>query len=87
LSASLLQKCDGGNVPQATIWAAFWRLCQQVTYEVNFLPADILAIATQRLANAKYQGSQILLRTYPAQRGIGAVSCCLTGQSIGTQQH
>jgi hypothetical protein len=34
-------------------------LCQQVAYEVNFLPADFLVIATQGLVNTKYWGSQI----------------------------
>jgi hypothetical protein len=44
-------------------------MCQYVTLEVNYLPADFLAIATQRLVNAKYRGRQILPRAYPAQRG------------------
>jgi hypothetical protein len=41
-------------------------MCQQVAYEVNSLPADFLAIATYGLANAKYQGSQILTCVDPA---------------------
>jgi hypothetical protein len=63
------------------ILAVFRPLCQQVAYEVNSLPADFLAIATQGLVNAKYQGSQILLCAYPSQSRIGAGFCCLTGQS------
>jgi hypothetical protein len=43
------------------------RLCQQVAYEVNSMTADFLAIATQGLVNAKYRGSQILYRVYPAR--------------------
>jgi hypothetical protein len=35
--------------------AAYQRLCQQVTYEVITLPADLLAIATQKLVNDKYR--------------------------------
>jgi hypothetical protein len=39
----------------------------EVSYEVNSLPADILAIATQGLVNAKYRGSQILSNFNPAE--------------------
>jgi hypothetical protein len=35
------------------------------TYEVNSLPADFLAIATQGLVNANYWVSQIILCAYP----------------------
>jgi hypothetical protein len=64
---------------EAIMCASFLRLCQLVSYEVNSLPPDFLAIATQRLVNAKYGGSQILHCASPAQRGIGAGFCCLTG--------
>jgi hypothetical protein len=57
---------------EAIILAAFRCLCQQVTSEVNSLQADFLAIATRRLVNAKYWGSQIQPCAYPAQRGIEA---------------
>jgi hypothetical protein len=53
---------------KAIISVVFRRLCQQVAYEVNSLPADLRAIATQGLVNAKYRGSQILPHVYPAQR-------------------
>jgi hypothetical protein len=53
--------------------------CQQVTYEVNSMPADFLAIATQRLVIAKYWVSKILPCAYSAQRRIGAGFRCLTG--------
>jgi hypothetical protein len=47
--------------------------------------ADFMAIATHRLVNAKYQGSQILPSAYPAQRGIRAGFCCLSGETIDTK--
>jgi hypothetical protein len=56
----------------------YQRTCQQVTYEGNSLPADFLAIASKRLVNVKYRGSQIPPHAYPAQRGIRAGFCCLT---------
>jgi hypothetical protein len=58
------------------------RLCQQAAYEVNSLPADFLAIATQGLVNAKYWGSQILLCVYPAQKRIGAGFNCFIGKQL-----
>jgi hypothetical protein len=64
---------------EAIISAAFQRLCQKVTSDVNSLPADFLAIAKQRLVNAKHRGSQILPCAYPAQKGIGSGFGCLTG--------
>jgi hypothetical protein len=45
-------------------------MCQQVAYEVNYLPADFQAIATQVLSGP---------RVYPEQRGIRAGFHCLTG--------
>jgi hypothetical protein len=57
----------------------FRHLCQQAAYEVDSLPADFLAIATQGLVNAKYSASQILSSVYPAQRGIRAGFHCLSG--------
>jgi hypothetical protein len=54
-------------------------LCQQVVCEVNSLTADLLAIATQGLVNAKYRVSQILLCVYPGRGGNGAGCHCLTG--------
>jgi hypothetical protein len=50
-----------------------------IHFKVNYLSADFLAIATQGLVNAKYQGSQILPCVYPSQRGIGVGFHCLTG--------
>jgi hypothetical protein len=74
LAASLLNLTESGgeftNVKQLFRPAAFRHPCQQVTCEDDFLPADFLAIATQILKNAKYWGSQILLRAYPSQKGM-----------------
>jgi hypothetical protein len=50
-------------------WPVFRCLCRQAAYEVNYLPLDFLAIATQGLVNAKYRGSQILPRVYTPHKG------------------
>jgi hypothetical protein len=76
----------GIHLCDAIIEAAFRHRFRQVAYQVNSLPADFLAIATQRLVNAKYWGSQILPRACPAQWGIGTGFRCLTGLAIATQQ-
>jgi hypothetical protein len=46
LSVYLSVWVGGIHQCEAIIYAAFRRMCQQVTYEVNSLPADFLAIAT-----------------------------------------
>jgi hypothetical protein len=61
------------------LWQRIDACVSKPLYEVITLPADLLAIATQKLGNAKYRGSQILPRAYPPQREIGAGFCCLTG--------
>jgi hypothetical protein len=43
------------NIKQLFLLAVFQRSCQQAAYAVNTLPADFLAIVTQRLVNAKYR--------------------------------
>jgi hypothetical protein len=64
--------CDKSGWPSRRCVSTFYKqnYQKQVAYEVNSLPADFLAIATQELVNSKYWGSQILLCAYPAQRGI-----------------
>jgi hypothetical protein len=50
----------GNHQCSAVISAVYYLLCQQVAFKVNYLSADILAIATQGLETAKYRGSHIL---------------------------
>jgi hypothetical protein len=55
-------------LPLPPPWEKLTRLCQHVPYKVNSLPADFLAIATQRLVYAKYQDRQILPFCVPSTK-------------------
>jgi hypothetical protein len=77
---SLMLSNSSGSVSTPVSTSSLERkiICQQTFRQ--------LPNTKQGLVNAKYRGSQILPRVYPAQMGIGGGFCCLTREAIATQQ-